>query len=183
MSLDKKIMYGLENIHVAKLTNGTYATPVAIEGAKSVEASFAYESNSIFADNRNVYTVNGFAGGEGTLGILSLSADEYQLLFGHTKIGDEGYISKSTDIAPAVALGFSRRRADGKSQAYWIYNVKFKPTTLSATTMEEGKIEEDVLELEFSIMETPDNKIFYTNVLGEDFFESVTTNPTAPVGK
>lgn len=177
MSLEKKIMYGLENIHVAKFEGGRYATPVAIEGAKNVEASFAYESNSIYADNRNVYTVNGFAGGEGTLGILSLSSDEYELLFGHTKIGDEGYISKSTDIAPQVALGFSRRRADGKSQAYWIYNVKFKPTALSATTMEEGKIEEDILELEFSIMETADNKIFYTNILTEDFFEEVEVNP------
>lgn len=180
MSLESKIMYGLEDIHVAKITDGVYATPVHIEGAKSVEAGFAYESNAIYADNRNVFTVNGFAGGEGTLGILSLSTDEYQLLFGHKKVGTDGFVVKSTDVAPTVALGFSRRRADGKSQVYWIYNVKFKPSELEANTMEEGKVEADILELEFSIGETADNAIYYTEEMTATSFDAVKTSFVAP---
>lgn len=176
MALEGKIMYGLENIHVAKLTGSAYGVPVAIEGAKSVEAEFAYESTAIYADNRNVFTVNGFAGGEGSLGILSLSADEYNLLFGHEIVGTDGFVVKSTDVAPTVALGFSRRRGDGKHQVYWIYNVKFKPSALAATTMEEGKVEAEPIELEFTIGETADNGIYYSETLTDTSFDAVKTS-------
>ena len=181
MSLEGKLMYGFSDIHVAKLTGTKYATPVAIEGGKSVEASLSFEHTSFYADNREIATIGGFAGGEGTLGVLSLTASEYELLFGHKAYGEDGYLVKSTDQAPTVALGFSREKLDGTKMGYWLYNVKFKPTSISATTMTEGKVEEDVLELEFSISETADRKIYYVQQADESFFDAVPVNPVAPV--
>lgn len=183
MSLESKIMYGFSDIHVAKFTGGTYATPVAIEGGKSVEAELSFEHTPFYADNREVARVGGFAGGEGTLGILSLTSDEYQLLFGHTKIGADGYIVKSNDVAPTVALGFSREKLDGTKMGYWIYNCKFKPSSIAATTMEEGKVEEEPIELEFTIGEAVDRKIYYVDKVTESFFETVPVNPSAPTLK
>ncbi|XTR36458.1 major tail protein [Paraclostridium tenue] len=177
MSLEQKIMYGFSDIHVAKLTDGEYATPVAIEGGKSVEAELSFEHTPFYADNREVARVGGFAGGEGTLGILSLTSEEYQLLFGHTKIGDDGYVVKSNDVAPAVALMFSREKLDGTKTGYCLYNVKFKPTSISATTMEEGKVEEEPIELEFTIGETSDRKIYYVDKVTPTFFDKVPVNP------
>ena len=172
-------MYGFSDIHVAKLNGGSYDTPVAIEGGKSVEAELSFEHTAFYADNREVARIGGFAGGEGTLGVLSLSQSEYELLFGHTKVGADGYIVKSNDVAPTVALGFSREKLDGTKMGYWLYNCKFKPTSISATTMEEGKVEEEIIELEFSIGETADRKIYYVDKVDEDFFETVPTNPGA----
>ena len=62
---------------------------------------------------------------------------------------------------------------------YWLYNCKFKPTSISATTMEEGKVEEEIIELEFTIGETADRKIYYVDKVDGDFFETVPTNPGA----
>ena len=172
-------MYGFSDIHVAKLNGGSYGTPVAIEGGKSVEAELSFEHTAFYADNREVARIGGFAGGEGTLGVLSLSQSEYELLFGHTKVGANGYIVKSNDVAPTVALGFSREKLDGTKMGYWLYNCKFKPTSISATTMEEGKVEEEIIELEFTIGETADRKIYYVDKVDGDFFSEVPTNPGA----
>ncbi|CEN75434.1 phage major tail protein [[Clostridium] sordellii] len=179
MSLEAKIMYGFSDIHVAKLTDGSYATPVAIEGAKSVEAELKFEHTPFYADNREVARVGGFAGGEGKLNILSLTSDEYNLLFGHTKIGKDGYIVKSNDVAPTVALMFSREKLDGTKTGYCLYNVKFKPSSIAATTMEEGKVEEEPIELEFTIGETDDRKIYYVDKVTGEFFNTVPVNPSA----
>lgn len=180
MNLEQKIMYGFSDIHVAKLTDGTYATPVAIEGGKSVEAELSFEHTPFYADNREVARVGGFAGGEGTLGVLSLTSTEQNLLFGHTKIGEDGYLVKSNDIAPTVALMFSREKLDGTKLGYCLYNVKFKPTSISATTMEEGKPEEEPIELEFSIGETTDKKVYYVDKVTDTFFDKIPINPTSP---
>ncbi|MBW4863760.1 MAG: hypothetical protein KZY55_11525 [Paeniclostridium sp.] len=177
MSLEQKIMYGFSDIHVAKLTGEAYATPVAIEGGKSVEAELSFEHTPFYADNREVARIGGFAGGEGTLGVLSLTSTEQNLLFGHTKIGENGHLVKSNDVAPTVALMFSREKLDGSKQGYCLYNVKFKPTSISATTMEEGKVEEEPMELEFTIGETSDRKIYYVDKVTPTFFDKVPVNP------
>ena len=67
----EKIIYGMSNIHVAKMKeDGSYEAPVAILGAKSCEASFDVNEKSIFADNKAVWTAKAIAQGSGTLEVL-----------------------------------------------------------------------------------------------------------------
>lgn len=180
MSFEQKIMQGFSDIHVAKrTTEGTYATPVLVEGGKSVDIELNFESNSVSADNRTIY-FDGFAGGDGTLGVLSLTTEEMSLLFGHTKVGEDGLLVKSTDIAANVALGFSRNKLDGTKVGYWVYDCKFSTPGIAATTLEEGKADEEVMEITFKVAETQDRKVYYTGKVTDSFFESVPVNPTAP---
>ena len=72
----ERILYGFQKIHVAKLNeeDGTYDTPVELLGGKSVEISFSADSTAVYADDKNVYTFNRIATGEGTLTVLGLTA-------------------------------------------------------------------------------------------------------------
>ncbi len=59
------IKYGLSNVYYAKLTSGTYATPVPITGAVNLSLSADGESTSVYADNIEAFTMvtnNGYSG-------------------------------------------------------------------------------------------------------------------------
>ena len=110
----EKVIYGMSNIHVAKLNEetGEYEAPVAILGAKSCEATFEIAEKTISADNRAVYNSKKVANGSGTLSVLGLTGDERRLLQG----GDEtvGWALRSGMDAPSFALMFEQEKADGK---------------------------------------------------------------------
>lgn len=160
MATKKKRLGGFSNIHVAPLTSaGTYGTPVAIEGAKSVEVSLNYENIQFYADNAIDHSEYIFAGGEGTLTISGLTPSEYSLLFGCTV--ENGVVRvKTSDIAPEMALLFERKKlGTNKVVRYIVYAVKFAPTSISASTME-GSVSEENFELTFSVRETAENDVY-----------------------
>lgn len=160
MGTKKKRLGGFSNIHVAPLTSaGTYGTPVAIEGAKSVEVSLNYENVQFYADNAIDYSEYIFSGGEGTLTISGLTPSEYALLFGAT-VADGVVKVKTSDIAPEMALLFERKKlGTNKVVRYVVYAVKFAPTSISANTME-GSVSEENFELSFSVRETAENNVY-----------------------
>lgn len=157
----KKRLGGFSNIHVAKLaTDGTFQAPVKLEGAKAIEAELAYESVQFYADNAIDYNDFIFNGGDGTLTVSGLTATEYNTLFGST-VEDGGVLVKSTDIAPEVAVLFERKKLGTQEKVlYAIYACKFSPPAISAQTME-GTIEEETVELTFSVRELAEGEVFY----------------------
>ena len=163
----KKRLGGFSKIHVAKLnTDGTYVAPVAIAGAKSIEAELAYEQVQFYADNAIDYSDFIFTGGEGTLTVAGLTASEYELLFGST-VADGGVLVKSTDIAPEVAILFERNKLGTQDKVlYVLYAAKFAPPSISAQTFE-GGIEEETVELTFTVREVADGSVFYMVDSGE----------------
>jgi len=177
----KKRLGGFSNIHVAKLNadGETFATPVPLTGAKAIEAELSYESVQFYADNAIDYNDYIFNGGEGTLTVAGLTMDEYNTLFGST-VANGGVLVKSTDIAPEVAILFERKKlGTDKKVLYVIYASKFAPPAINAQTME-GSVEEEPLELKFTVRELADGEVFYmvdtevaTGTQVTDFYTSV----------
>jgi len=157
----KKRLGGFKNIYVASMTaEGVYGAPIPIAGAKSIEAELAYESVQFYADNAIDYNDFIFNGGEGSLTVSGLTMSEYNTLFGST-VADGGVLVKSSDIAPELAVMFERNKLGTNDKVlYVLYAVKFAPPSISAQTME-GNVEEEPVELTFSIREISDGSVFF----------------------
>lgn len=158
----EKIIYGLKNIHVAKMNDdGTYSVPVAILGAKSVEATFESSEKIIYADDGSRYSDKRITSGSGTLGVLGLTMTEKALLAGSENMSG-GFALNAANNAPSLALLFEQTKADGGKILSAIYNVQFDIPGISAVTTEE-EIEEQVFEIDFSALpETKENYYYYT---------------------
>lgn len=158
----KKRLGGFKNIYVAPVTaEGTYGVPVPVEGAKEIEAELAYESIQFYADNSIDFNDYLFTGGEGTLTVSGLTMGEYNTLFGST-VNKGGVLVKSTDVAPELAIMFERDKLgvqNGKVM-YVIYATKFAPPSIGAQTKEDA-IEEELVEMSFTVRELADGEIFY----------------------
>jgi phi13 family phage major tail protein len=156
----KKRLGGFKNIYVAPVTGDTFGTPVKVEGAKAIEAELAYESVQFYADNAIDYNDYIFNGGEGTLTVSGLTMAEYKTLFG-SNFGTGDVLIKSTDIAPELAILFERTKLGTQEKVlYALYACKFAPPSINAQTME-GGVEEEPVELQFTVRELSDGSVFY----------------------
>ena len=142
---------GFSNIHVSKMrTQETavkkpeYETPIALRGAKNVEVSLNFESTTFYADNIVSYNDNYFSGGEITLTVSGLNAEEYKLLFGNTS--EQGGITvNANDVAPEVALTFEKKILGTQAvRRFVIYACKMAPSSISAETLADGVTEEPI---------------------------------------
>lgn len=161
MASTQKRFGGLQGIHIAPITDGSFGTPVPIKGAKSVEGTLNYESVQFYADNGIDFQDFKFSGGEGTLTVSGLTPEEFTLLFG-SQNKNGAVVVNTFDTTPEVALMFERN-ALGKNgkKLYVIYACKFAQPSISAQTME-GSIEEENMELTFSIRELENGDLYMT---------------------
>lgn len=142
---------GFSNIHVAKMktpetqsTLPVYETPVALRGAKNVEVGLNFESTTFYADNIVSYQDNYFSGGEITLTLSGLTAEEYKMLFGN--VSEQGGITvNANDIAPEIALTFEKKILGTNAvRRFVIYACKMSPSSISAETLADGVTEEPI---------------------------------------
>ncbi|MGY3189716.1 phi13 family phage major tail protein [Lysinibacillus sp. TE18511] len=137
-----------------------------ISGAKAIEAELAYENVQFYADNAIDFSDFIFTGGEGTLTVSGLTMSEYELLFG-SSVENGGVLVKSTDIAPEVAILFERNKLGTTEKVYFVlYACKFAPPSITAQTFE-GGIEEETVELQFTVRELEQGEVFYMLDSGE----------------
>lgn len=177
MANKKKILRGLSNIHFAPRVNGKFQTPVPILYAKKCENKLSYESESEWADDRLVENGYEFAGGEGTLSVLSLTADEQALLFGNTLVKG-GIKVNSGDISPEGAFLFERKKKNSShKRLYVIYSCVCSPASISAETIEEGKGSGSIDEINYSIGQLENGEIYhYVDTDDETAVAEVITN-------
>ncbi|KGJ49822.1 hypothetical protein KD33_07775 [Clostridium sp. NCR] len=152
MAIEEKIVYGLDNIHVAKYdeATNTYATPVALEYAKACEVSYESNTTTFYGDNAPKYQINTMQPGEGTLTVGALSIAEKCLLSGAEHVG--GYVQSSESKQPRFALLFRRNLASGGYIYNVVYDCKFQLGNMTSTTIEDS-VEETVLEIPFTSIE------------------------------
>lgn len=161
MSKKKKILRGLSNIHFAPLVDGEFQTPVPIQYAKKCENKLNYESDPEWADDRLVENGYEFAGGEGTLSVLALTAEEQSVLFGNTLVKG-GLKVNSGDISPEGAFLFERKKKNSNHRRlYVIYSCVCSPASISAETIEEGKGSGSIDEINYSIGQLENGDIYY----------------------
>lgn len=161
MGVDKKkILKGFSDIHFAPFRDGEFQTPIAIDNAKSIKSELSYESESIWAEDQLIDNDLNYAGGEGTLGVLGLSAKDLNTLFNNTLVKG-GVLVKSDDEAPDGAFLFSRKKKGSHKRLYVIYACKCSPVGVNAEGIEDGKGEASVEEIKFTIGQLEDKSVYY----------------------
>ncbi|MBS6503867.1 MAG: hypothetical protein KH415_20020 [Clostridium sp.] len=157
----KQRLKGLSNIHIAIIEEGgTHATPVKVEGAKSISAELSFEAEEFESDNVIDHNDYIFTGGEGTMTLKSMALSEFKLLFNNSYV--KGGVEINTkDVAPNCAILFERLKLDRKNKRlYVIYNNKFAPAGIKGQSAAKPGTEE-VDELKFSVGEFTDGKVVY----------------------
>lgn len=163
----EKIVFGLDNIHVAKVSeDGTFGVPISILGAKTVEASFESSEKNIPADNKTVYTDKRVTSGKGKLGVLGLTMTEKNLLAGGKNVSGGFALNKNTN-APNLALLFAQDKADGGKRLSVIYNCQFSTPGINAVTTD-GEMEEQIAEIDFTCTEEGSEGYYYFTVDTKD---------------
>ena len=156
----KKRLGGLKNIHFAKLVGGEFQAPTKISGAKKIECALDFEGVEFFSDDVIDFSDYIFAGGEGTLTVSGLTPCEHALLFGNT-VSKGGVSVKSTDTSSEGAFLFERGKLGSNAKRlYVIYACKCAPVDIGGET-KEGKLNEETVEIKFSVRELDTNDIYY----------------------
>lgn len=146
----KRIVYGFSNIYIANINDdGTYGTPVELPGGKKIELTYDVKSKDYSADDNIVVSDSSIAKADGKLSLFSLTIDEQAMLFGGENMSG-GYAVGTDTSTPDLAILFERKKLDGSKLLYSVYKANFKQTGISATSVEGGEKEEQILEIEFT---------------------------------
>lgn len=106
-----RIRYGFSNLYYAVATEGTggsltYATPVAVKGAKSLAMTPSGTEINEPADNTNWFSFTTNDGYTGTLEFEDTAAADLfmQTVLGQTKDANGGVLEKATDVPKEFAI-------------------------------------------------------------------------------
>lgn len=138
------VSVGLKNIHVAKLltdekgTGTTYETPAYLAPALNVTVTPNSSSSTLYADDGPSEVGTTVAGIEVSINIKDLTSEQQALLLGNTVDANGAVISKTTDQAPYVALGYEVTRNDGKPHFVWLYKGMFRENEATHNTKGES---------------------------------------------
>lgn len=155
--MGNKISYGLKNLYFAKVTIGaggavSYATPVALPGAKEISLEPTGEANVIWADDVQyvVFPANG--GYEGSVTVLDIPQAFYTDILGMTVDDNDVLVESETDVLSQFALigeTMEYDTADGVTKKRFVfYNCTAEKAALNSATKEE---ETEAQELEISL--------------------------------
>lgn len=123
---------GLKNIYYAKMTSDTasettYASPVKLGHAISVDINIEEETASLYGDDGERDTYHQFKKATVTIGTTDIPLEDEATILGHTFESDT-LIAKGTDSAPYVALLFESDKQDGTTRCVKLLKGKFAPT-------------------------------------------------------
>lgn len=141
-----RIRYGIKNVHYAVATAGqdealTYATPIAVPGAKSISLDAQGESTDEYADNVVWWHGDVNSGYSGTFEFEDTAAAEtfMQTVLGQTKDSTTGtVIEKSSDQQKEFALGFEFTLDGGTEtgKRIWMLRCKMSRPQISGAAKE-----------------------------------------------
>ena len=155
-----KITYGLSNLYYAKATvtenNGvytvSYATPVAIPGARELTLDVSGEPTVIWADNIQYVTIGANAGYEGTATVLTVPESFYTDILGMT-VDENGLLCETeSDTLSQFALLGEFDTEDTERKRFALYNCTASKPSFGGSTKEE---EVEAYEFEIPITATP----------------------------
>lgn len=146
-----RVRYGLTNVHYAVITRNedgtyTYATPVRIPGAVTMEMSPTGDSTNFYADNGIYFSINSNTGYDGTLDIATIP-DDFKIAVLGEKLVNGGLAEFGDAKTKDIALLFE---IDGDEEAsrFVYYDVTVaRPNVSAATTAESIEIKSDQLTL------------------------------------
>lgn len=121
---------GLKHIHVAKILTEadgvtTYDTPRKISKAMSASVTPSTSSQVLHGDDAAQEIVEDLEGVEVSVGINSLSMEDYAYIMGKELDANGGVVDSDSDEAPYVALGYEVPLSKGGKRMTWLYKGKF----------------------------------------------------------
>lgn len=146
-STKNHIKYGLENVYYAKLENGTYATPVHIEGAVSLSLKPAGSSVTAYGDDVALVDFDSNQGYTGSIA-FNLIPDQFKTDILAETVDANGVVTESSDAHASEAALMFQFLGDVNNRRHILYRCKFaRPNIESETTKDKVDVKEESLDL------------------------------------
>lgn len=132
-----KVLFGLSNVHVAKLTaEGTWDTPVPIPGAVNMSIDAEGDQEVFYADNVAYYTANSNAGYSGELEMASIPNDVLAWMLGW-EVDSNGALIEIADGVPTPFALLFNVQGDQRPRSAVYYNVTASRPSEEWSTIED----------------------------------------------
>ena len=143
-----KIKYGLSDVHYAKLSaDGTYATPVAIEGAVSLSLKPAGSSVTAYGDNIAQVDFDINQGYTGNISFNLIPDDFKTNILGET-VDANGVVTESSDSKASEFALLFQFLGDVNNRRHVLYRCKAsRPNVESETMKDKADVKEEQLDL------------------------------------
>ncbi len=121
---------GLDKLYYSVITedkdgNETYATPVKLAKAMTVELSIELAEATLYADDGAAEVIKEFKNATLKLGVDDIGITAAEILTGAKIDDNKVLVSTSEDGGKAVAIAFRAKKTNGKFRYFWLYRVKF----------------------------------------------------------
>lgn len=142
-----KVKFGLNNVHIAKITYGTdgnglptitYGTPFALKGAVNLTLDPEGDSADFYADNTKYFNDAANNGYSGSLEVALINDTFRSDILGETVDSKGAFIENKDDTIADFALGFEID-GDSANRRFWFYAVKAQRPSTSSQTIETSK--------------------------------------------
>lgn len=143
------VKFGLSKAYYAVYNEaeGTYGTPVAMPGAKSMSISAEGDESSFYADNIVYYSTNTNAGYSGDFELAEAPESVYVDLLGQVKDAN-GVLLESTDDKQVTFALLYEVEGNVKNQRFVFYNCTLsRPDTEANTTEDTTEPDTDTLKV------------------------------------
>lgn len=179
-----KILYGIENVHVAKITedaqgNITYGTPFAVRGAVGLNFDPEGETTTFYADNIKYFIQESNQGYTGDLEIALTPTEFLSQILGRETDSNGAIFEASDDTQARFALMF-QGQGDQTGRRYVFYDcTTTRPTRENNTKQEEIEPGTDTMTITMSPRATDKVIMAYieptvaNQAIYDDFFEAV----------
>jgi len=179
-----KILYGIENVHVAKITedaqgNITYGTPFAVKGAVGLNFDPEGEITTFYADNIKYFIQESNQGYTGDLEIALTPTEFLSQILGRETDSNGAIFEASDDTQARFALMF-QGQGDQTGRRYVFYDcTTTRPTRENNTKQEEIEPGTDTMTITMAPRGTDKVIMAYieptvaNQAIYDDFFEAV----------
>lgn len=138
-----KIKYGLRGLYYAKATfdddgNVSYATPVAMPGARSLSISAEGEPENWYADNIVYVVLNNNSGYTGDLE-LALIPESFLSDIMNESLDDNGVLAENTEATLEHFALLFQFEGDQKATRHVLYNCTASRPDIEGETIEDSK--------------------------------------------
>lgn len=138
-----KIKYGLKSLYYAKATfdddgNVSYATPVAMPGARSLSISAEGEPENWYADNIVYVVLNNNSGYTGDLE-LALIPESFLSDIMNESLDDNGVLAENTEATLEHFALLFQFEGDQKATRHVLYNCTASRPDIEGETIEDSK--------------------------------------------
>ena len=158
---ENKVRFNLKNVHYSVLTLGTtptYATPVAVPGAVSLDLSAEGDSSPFYADGIVYYNSIANNGYSGTLEMARIPDQMMQDIWLDTLGSTSKVLTEvSTNQPKPFALLF-QVDGDADEELYVLYNVSGTRPNIGSQTNEESK-EPQTQSTDINAIPLPDGRV------------------------